>query len=287
LRLTNLDRVYWPADGITKGDLLQYYLRAAPAILPFLTDRAAIMKRYPDGIDEPSFHQHDLATAPEFLRVYTDTDGKTRPVNYAVYTDAASLLYLVNLGSIEQHPWHARLDRLEHPDWAVIDMDPQGTPWAELVRAALEVRNAIESMGLPSFLKTSGSRGLHVYVPLKPVYTHEQASGLAEAVCRIVNERLPKTTTVERRTEARKKGDIYLDWMQNAGGKTVASAYSVRARPGATVSCPITWAELEAGARTADFTIHTVPGRLESGVNPWAELFEAAADIPGASPAAR
>jgi len=277
------DRVYWPDEGISKLRLLQYYARIAPAIMPHLENRPAIMKRFTQGIHKPSFYQHDLDSAPEFVRVIRMvSDGK--PTNYAVYTTPASLLHVVQLGNIEQHPWHSRADSIQYPDWFVIDLDPgKEARWEDVVTAAVAARQALEALKLRPYLKTSGSRGLHLYVPLKEGCTYERAAGVAEAICRFVSEQHPKIATSERALRERKPGQIYMDWMQNSMGKSLASVYSVRAKPGATVSCPITWEELEAGAKIADYTMEVVEKRVAEGTDPWGSMLSDRQELPGIS----
>jgi bifunctional non-homologous end joining protein LigD len=277
--LTSLDRLYWPADGITKGDLLRYYLQVSPVILPLLQGRPAVLRRFPQGAAGYSFFQHRVEDGPPFLRRERLPHGGSE-IDYAVYSGAAALLYLVNLGNIEQHPWQSRAESRDTPDFLVIDLDPHLAAWPDVVEVALETRTALAALGLQAWVKTSGGKGLHVYVPLAPGATHSRVRDVAEAVCRFVAGRLPRIATAERRTSARRRGQVYLDWVQNGYGRCLAAAYSVRARARATVSCPLTWEELEAGATLSQFTLRTVPERLARGIDPWKGILDRGQPLP-------
>jgi bifunctional non-homologous end joining protein LigD len=267
VHLTNLDRVYWPEEGYTKGDLVRYYHEIAKYILPYLKDRPLIMKRYPSGIRGPFFHQHDVNEAPEFARTVAleVEDGGGHEVDYLVGTGEPTLLYMANLGAIERHPWHSRVEDLERPDWFVFDMDPgEGVEFETICDVALATRDVLERLGLESYPKTSGSRGLHVYVPVRPEYTYEQIAELAEQVATVVAREHGDVATIERSKRKRGAGVIYVDHMQNARGKSVVAPYSVRPKPGATVSAPLEWKEVERRKiKTADFHIRNMRARVE------------------------
>lgn len=259
--LTNLDKIYWPAEGYTKGDLLRYYYRIRQVILPHLDGRPLILRRFPDGIDGESFYQHNLEDAPEFVRrVAIAENGNT--VNYALADSAASLLYVANLGCIAQNPFSSRVDTRENPDWIVIDLDPQDASFDTVCDVALVVKSVLDEAALISYPKTSGSRGMHIYVPIEPIYTYKQTEDFASVAANLVASRVPKIATVERMTKKRGQGQVYVDYLQNAMNKTMASAYSVRAAPGATVSTPLTWEEVERKPDKTAFTMFTVPDRV-------------------------
>jgi bifunctional non-homologous end joining protein LigD len=266
VHLTNLDRVYWPEEGYTKGDLVRYYHEIARHILPYLKDRPLIMKRYPSGIRGPFFHQHDVNEAPEFARTVAleAEDGGRHEVDYIIGDNEATLLYMANLGAVERHPWHSRVADLEHPDWFVFDMDPgEGVTFETICDVALGTRDMLERLGLESYPKTSGSRGIHVYVPVKPVYSYEQIAELAEQIATVVAREHKDVATVERSKRKRGARVIYVDHMQNARGKSVVAPYSVRPKPGATVSAPLEWKEVERKKiKTADFHIGNMLARV-------------------------
>ena len=264
--LTSLERVYWPDDGLTKGDLIRYYYEVSAAILPYIKDRPLIMKRYPAGIEGQSFHQHDVNEVPRFVRTVTleVEDGGGHEVDYTVGDNLPTLIYMANLGAIERHPWHSRTRSLERPDWFVFDLDPsEGVEFETICELAVVVREVLERLGLKSYPKTSGSRGIHVYVPVKPAYDYGQIARLAEQVAAEVARERADIATVERAIRKRGARKIYVDHMQNARGKSVVAPYSVRPRPGATVSAPVTWDEVARKQITPrDFTIKNVLARL-------------------------
>ena len=267
VHLTSLDRLYWPDDGITKGDLVRYYYEVSEVMLPYLKDRPLIMKRYPAGIEGESFHQHDVNDAPAYVRTVSleVEDGGGHEVDYIVGGNLPTQLYMANLGAIERHPWHSRVRRLDRPDWLVFDLDPgQGVRFETICELAVAVREVLGRVGLEGYPKTSGSRGIHVYVPVKPVHTYDEAAEVAARVASVVAAENAGVATVERSLKKRQAGQVYVDHMQNARGKSVAAAYSVRPRAGASVSAPLTWAEVERGKITPQsFTIGNVLRRVE------------------------
>jgi bifunctional non-homologous end joining protein LigD len=271
--LTSLDRVYWPDDKLTKYDLLCYYLKIAPHILPFLRDRPAILQRYPRGIKAPMFFQQDLESAPPFIKTIRLTNQEGRELDYAVFTTAGSMLHFVNQGNIEQHPWHSTVKHLDKPNYLMLDLDPKQAPWENVLQVALVCKDVLDEVGLPAFPKTSGSSGIHIYLPLKPKYDFGKVARVAEALATEVAQRTPKIATVQRSLAKREKQQVYVDAMQNARGKTIAAAFSARARPGATVSMPLTWKQIEKGVKISDFTIRNVAELVKKNGNAWADFF--------------
>jgi len=254
VRLTNLAKPFWPALGITKGDLLDHYARMAPVLVPHIAGRPMVMKRFPDGWDHPFFFQHALpSTAPDWLSRVTLTKGDDA-ITYGVVDDAMALLWLVTLGCIDLNPWHARAATPELADHVLFDLDPQeGVPFTAVGEVALLVRDALSAIGLRSHPKTSGSRGIHVMVPIVPA-PHESARLFANLIARRLVTDRPDLVTVEG-TIARRGRRVYVDANQNGYGKTIASVYSVRAVEAATVSTPVTWDEVEAGLDPSRLTI--------------------------------
>ncbi len=271
--LTSLDRVYWPQEKITKFDLLCYYLRISRYLLPYLKDRPAILQRWPRGIKAPMFFQQDLESAPRFIKSVRLTNQEGRELNYAVYTTTASLLHFVNLGTIEQHPWHSTIKKLNHPDWIAIDLDPKKAPWENVLEVALLTKQVCDEIGLKAFPKTSGSSGIHIYLPLKPTNEYGRAAEFARLLAGEIARRAPRIATVERSLAKRKRDQVYVDWMQNARGKSLASVYTIRAKPIATVSMPVTWKQIKKGVRISDFTLRNVPTLVKKAGDLWVDFF--------------
>ena len=274
--LTSLDRIYWPDEKLTKFDLLCYYLNISSYLMPFLKDRPAILQRYPRGIKAPMFFQQDLESAPGFIKTVRLINQEGRELNYAVYTTVGSLLHFVNLGTIEQHPWHSTVKHLDKPDYLMLDLDPKSAPWKNVLDVALICKEVLDELGLPAFPKTSGSSGIHIYVPLKPKHDYGKIAGIAMALANEVAQRAPKIATTQRSLAKRQKQQVYVDAMQNARGKTIASVFSARAKPGATVSMPLTWKQVEKGVKISEFTIKNAPGLLGKSGNAWEEFFKGA-----------
>ena len=270
--VTSLDRIYWPDEKLTKFDLLCFYLKVSDYILPYLKDRPAILQRWPRGIKAPMFFQQDLESAPEFIKTKRLTNQEGRELDYAVFSTIGSVIHFVNLGNIEQHPWHSTVKHLDKPDWIAIDLDPKSAPWENVLQVALVVKEVADEIGLEVFPKTSGSSGLHVYVPVKPTNEYEQVAEYARLLAGEVARRAPKIATVERSIAKRKSTQVYVDWMQNARGKSLAAVFTARAKPKATVSMPLTWKQISQGVKIADFTITNVPELLKKG-HPWSEFF--------------
>jgi bifunctional non-homologous end joining protein LigD len=284
LKLTNLDKVFWPGPGYTKGDLIGYYQAVADWILPYLKSRPLVMTRYPDGIEGKSFFQKDAPPAsPDWVRKWhTWSEDAQREVDYVLCDDAATLTWLANLGTIPLHVWASRVETLERPDWCVLDLDPKEAPFAQVVVIARALRELCESLGLTCFAKTSGSSGMHLLLPLGAQWTFEQSRLLAELLARVVVRRLPAIATVTRAPKQR-GGKVYVDYGQNGRGKLIAAPLCVRARPAATVSTPLAWSEVQDGLDPLQFTIRTVPARLRAQkLDPWLGLLAQRADLPRA-----
>ncbi len=263
MKFTNLQKVFYPKDGWKKCDLLEFYSRVSPWLLPHLRDRPLSLKRYPNGIEGDFFFQKNASTGfPEWMRC--EAIEETRKTNhYPLAQDRASLLYLINLGCVDQNPLTARVGNLAHPDWMLLDLDPVEVSYDGIVDAALLVRKLLEELGLRGYPKTTGGDGMHVYVPLDPVYTFEQVRSFAELISHLVLERDPKLFTTPRSVNKREKGRVYFDYLQIGSGKTIAAPYVLRAYDGAPVATPLDWKEVKHGLRPTDFRIDNTIERFE------------------------
>lgn len=283
LQISNVDKVLWPRDGYTKGDLIAYYRSIARWLLPHLHDRPLTLQRYPDGVDGGSFFEKEAPRGtPEWVQtVRVDSPGGRRShISYIVCNDEATLTFVANLGSIVLHTWTSRVGSLDNPDFALFDLDPwEGCTLKTMATVALKLREILGSIGLKPVVKTSGSSGLHVVIPLHSDYGYEPVKIFAELVARRLAAALPDLTTLERMTAKRKSGTVYLDYVQVGHGKTLVPPFSVRARDGAPVSMPLDWGEVEALARkrsgrpedaSAPWTIRTAPKRLAKIGDLWA-----------------
>jgi bifunctional non-homologous end joining protein LigD len=262
LKLTNLDKLYWPDDGYTKGDLIEYYRSVAKWIIPYLEGRPQSLNRFPNGIKGESFYQKDVDIAPHWIANYNVRSGPDQnSINYVVCNDEASLIWLANLGCIEMNVWNARIESIDKPDYAVIDLDPEGIAFEAVVEAALVTKQVLDEVKVESYCKTSGATGLHIYVPMGAKYSYDQSRQFSQLVAMLVHQRLPKTTSLER-SPAKRQQKVYLDYLQNRRGQTMAAPYCVRPRPGAPVSAPLGWDELTSKLDPTSYTIATIHERL-------------------------
>jgi len=276
LRFSNLNKVYFPESGITKRDLLAYYYSAADYILPFLKDRALVLRRYPDGIKGQAFFQKDVHEGlPDWFRTApVDSEERGKQINYATADDRASLLFLTGLGCIDHNPWSSRLDNLEHPDYFFFDLDPSdGTEFNVVVTIAKALHEKLEALKLKSFLKTSGATGFHIFIPVEPVYTYEQLRTFAEIIARGIAAEHSNLVTSERSVAKRPSGRVLIDVAQNAQGRPLATAYSVRAFPKAPVSTPVLPRELRASLKPETLNIRTVLARIREKGDLWVDFW--------------
>ncbi|PYP20029.1 MAG: DNA ligase D [Gemmatimonadetes bacterium] len=264
VKFSNLDKVFWPDDGYTKGDLIDYYRAISPWLLPYLKDRPVVMTRYPDGITGKSFFQKDApAFAPDWLRTERMWSEDTqREIDYFVCDDLESLLYLANLGTIPLHVWGSRTTSLEQPDWCILDLDPKEAPFTHVVTVAKAVKRLCDEIELPCFIKTSGSTGLHVLLPLGRQCTYEQCRQLGGLLARVIATQLPEIATITRQV-GKRGARVYLDYVQNGHGRLLVAPFSVRPLPGAPVSTPLLWREVGPKLDIRRFTIRSVPARMQ------------------------
>jgi bifunctional non-homologous end joining protein LigD len=278
---SNLKKIYWPAERYTKGDMVEYYRAVSRWLLPYLRNRPLVLTRFPDGIDGKSFYQKDAPEfAPEWMRTIPIWSEETqRDIKYFVCDDEESLLYIANMGSIPLHMWASRVGSLELPDWCVIDLDPKEAPFSDVVRTAIALRRVCEAIALPSFIKTTGKTGLHIMLPLGRQCTYAQSRTLGELLARVVLKELGSIATITRHVS--KRGDkVYLDYLQNRHGQTIVAPFSVRPLPGATVSMPLLWDEVNESLDPRAFTIKTAIERMERlGSDPVLPVLEMKPDL--------
>ena len=281
LKLSHLNKVFWKDEGITKGDLLHYYRDMADWIIPYLKDKPISMRRQPNGISDPGFFQKDTDSAhlPDWIKTEPlHSDSNNKDIHYIIGQDAATLLYMVNLGCIEINPWLSSYKKPENPDFVVIDIDPHDVPFTEPVEVALKTKEIFDRMKLDVFIKTSGSKGLHIYCYVGAKYDYDFTKMFAEYVAKLVHDELPNTTSIER-SPAKRPNKTYIDFLQNRRGQTIACPYSVRPKPGATVSAPLHWHEVNNSLKLSDFTIHNMRERVKQIGDPWKDLTKSKNDL--------
>jgi bifunctional non-homologous end joining protein LigD len=277
VRLTNLRKVFWPSLGLTKGDLLQYYADVADVLLPHLRDRAMVMKRYPNGATGQFFFMKRAPTPrPAWIEICSIGHGSGNIIDFPMIQDRAALLWVVNLGCIDLNQWYARCDDVDRPDYLHFDLDPGvGATFERVLETSRVVRDALDALKMPSLVKTTGSKGLHVYVPIVRGPVQKQVWTFAKALAQELAGRHPALITAEYRVAKRPRGRVLVDYNQNAWGRTLASIYSVRPRAEATVSTPVTWKEIDRGVRIEDFTVRNVPARIKRHGDLWKGLLQA------------
>lgn len=276
VRLTNLNKAFWSPDGITKGDLLRYYAAVASALLPHLRDRAMVMKRYPNGAFGKCFFMKRAPTPrPDWIRTCSIEHRSGNVIDFPMIQDLASLLWVVNLGCIDLNQWYARCDDVHRPDYVHFDLDPvPGADFTTVREAALAMRDALDALELPSYAKTTGSKGMHIYIPIRRGPLQKEVWTFAKVLAKMVEARHPTLLTAEYRVARRPRGRVLVDYNQNAWGRTLASVYSPRPRVGATVSTPVRWNEVEHGIAIEDFHLRNVPARLRRSGDLWRPMLE-------------
>ncbi len=265
LKLTNFSKLYWPKEGFTKGNLLHYYFEIAPYLLPYMKDRPQSLHRHPNGINGKHFFQKDMrGKVPEWMPTHEDYSESTdEMIEYMICNDEASLLFMANLGCIEMHPWHSRHQRPDHPDYCLIDLDPdKSNSFDQVIGTAHVVKTLLDDLKADCYCKTSGSTGLHIYIPLGAKYTYAESKQFAELLAGLVHQELPDITSIDR-NPAKRKGKIYLDFLQNSQTQTAAAPYSLRPKPGVPVSTPLDWSEVKKGLTPTTYNATNIFNRLK------------------------
>jgi len=264
IKFTNLSKIFWPNEKITKRDLINYYYQAAPYILPYLKNRPQSLNRFPNGINGKSFYQKNVTgKVPGWIETFPYHSSVDGDKNFLVVSNEASLLYLVSLGCIEINPWSSTASNPDNPDWCIIDLDPDKNTFEQVIVTAQVTKTILEAIGVKSYCKTSGSTGLHIYFPLGAKYTYEESKEFARKIAKLVHKELPEFTSIERIVNNR-EGKMYVDFLQNRPQATLAAPYSVRPKPGATVSMPLYWEEVKKGLKMTDFTLKNSIERMRS-----------------------
>jgi bifunctional non-homologous end joining protein LigD len=265
LKLTNLNKIFWPKEGYTKGDVVSYYYNVAPYMFPYMKDRPQSLNRYPNGIEGESFYQKNMAgKIDKWLKTFRRVSESTNtPKHFLVCANEATLIYMANLGCIEMNPWHSTIQHPDNPTWSVIDLDPADISFEKVIETALMVKQVLDALGVDSFPKTSGSTGIHIYIPFGTGYSYEQSKQFAELIAILVHQQLPEFTSIERNPQKR-KDKIYIDYLQNRPIQTISAPYSVRPKPGATVSAPLDWSEVKKGLQMSRFTMKNMMERLRT-----------------------
>ena len=282
---TNLDKLYWPDEGITKGDLINYYEAMASFVLPYLKNRPLSLKRNPNGIRDEGFYHKDAGDiAPDWIKtadIYSESSDKI--IHYLVCNNLKSLLFIANLGCIEMNPWNSMVAYPDKPDYLIIDIDPsEKNTFKEVIDVALATKDILDKLKIKGCCKTSGSSGMHIYLPCHHKYTYDVVRDFAKMLASLVHDMLPDLTTLERSLSKRGKNEIYIDYLQNSRGQTLASAYSVRPKPGATVSTPLEWKEIKYELHPSKFTIKNIQSRVAKKGDLFQGVLEKGIDIPAA-----
>ena len=275
MKLTNQNKIYWPKEKITKGELVRYYKELAPYILPHLKNRPLSLNRHPNGITKPSFFQKDLNTdqIPSWIKYAAlKSEHLDKKIDYLICNDEATLLWMANLGCIEINPWMSTYRKPDEPLFAVLDLDPHGVDFKDAVKVALTAKEVLDGLDIISFVKTSGSKGIHIVVPLQG-YDYEVSKNFIHYVAGLVYEQHPDMTSLER-SPSKRKNKIYLDYLQNRKGQTIVSPYSVRPKPEATVSTPLNWDEVNENLSISDFNINNIKERVAKVGDLWKDIYK-------------
>lgn len=281
LTFNHLNKLYWPDDGFTKRDMINYYDQVAPYMLTYLLDRPVSLNRFPNGINDHSFFQKDITgISPEWVDFFEHTTAEGEEQHYLVTTNEASLLWMAGLGCIEINPWFSRVFSPDNPDYCVIDLDPGANTFSKVIQIAQVIKNILDATGVTAYPKTSGSTGIHIYIPLGARFSYAQSSQLAKRIVTLAQKQASGYTTVERLVKKR-QGKMYLDFLQNHSGATIAAPYSLRPKPGATVSMPLSWDEVKPGLTMRDFNIHNAADRLKETGDLFQGVLDKGIDLPG------